>query len=71
MYIEGPTKRKDVLKDFTMGRLDISKSYTRLASQDDNIHSVQSSRHLNWQGMISNICVISTGRVSLLMKFIE
>jgi hypothetical protein len=28
MYIEGPAKRKDVLKDFTMGRLDISKLYT-------------------------------------------
>jgi SNF2 family DNA or RNA helicase len=27
MYIEGPAKRKDVLKDFTMGRLDISKPY--------------------------------------------
>jgi len=40
MYIEGPAKRKDVLKDFTMGRLDISKSYTRPTSQDHNIHFV-------------------------------
>lgn len=28
MYIEGPAKRKDVLKDFHMGRLDISKPHT-------------------------------------------
>jgi len=30
MYIEGPAKRKDVLKDFTMGRLDISRLYTHV-----------------------------------------
>ena len=29
MYTEGPAKRRDVLKDFTMGRLDISRSHTR------------------------------------------
>jgi len=28
MYTEGPAKRRDVLKDFTMGRLDISRSHT-------------------------------------------
>jgi hypothetical protein len=28
MYIEGRAKRKDVLKDFTMGRLDISTPHT-------------------------------------------
>jgi len=37
MYIEGPAKRKDVLKDFTMGRLDISKLHTSPGSRDHNI----------------------------------
>jgi hypothetical protein len=38
MYIEGPAKRKDVLKDFTMGRLDISKSHTPPSYRDHNVH---------------------------------
>jgi len=38
MYIEGPAKRKDVLKDFTMGRLDISKLHTSQTHQDHTVH---------------------------------
>ncbi|KAF9649557.1 hypothetical protein BDM02DRAFT_3229957 [Thelephora ganbajun] len=34
MYIEGPAKRKDVLKDFTMGRLDIIVTTFELARDD-------------------------------------
>ena len=38
MYIEGPAKRKDVLKDFSMGRLDISMSHARPNFKDYNVH---------------------------------
>ena len=38
MYTEGPVKRKDVLKDFTMGRLDISESHTSPSFQDHSTY---------------------------------